>query len=733
MAALYVASLVLLQEPARLSRVGLVFLCSLGGLFVLQLLPVAPLLFPVTASLRTTHGVGQLWPATADAFYTVRVIAQVATYVMAALLVLRLRQAGLGTSQIVTGLTAVILLEAAWGMVRVFAQIDHVPFYDGVVLHESASGTLVSRNNFGGLMAIGLVLASVRAYGRFAWPVRDQTQPRWMRRIEGGWGWALAAAFCAVALVMSRSRGSAVSAVGGLALVPFFYRGRGSVAGAAALLALGAGAVFVANPAGLIERFGAIDPFELSSESRWQIFTTTASAAMHQPVFGFGWGTHPNAYHPYQPASLPGQIHHAHNEYVNVLFEAGLVGLALLVVAMAAWFARVWSAQKPLPGPDRMPVTAALGAAAVVTLHSFVDFDLRITGIGMVWAALIGMGSAAVRDGVPRATWPAPAAALAAAAVLAMVPMRGLGWSPYDYEAAWERARATQDAAKLEVAADLWPAHPDVQREAGLTFWERGDAAKAAKCLHRTFLQEPAAVSGVMDEIWTKERPLAEFEALTPPTAPARAVYAAWLAKRGLWKAAQDAFDRGVATEAANAPWFDFYAAELGTVGQWGLEATVRDRRLAMKSDAWAHGASARAWLKLGAHDRALERVVTASRIDPSNPAWPGLRGTILESKGDRVGAVEAYTAACALAPSDLEWRLSRGVVELADKTYAAAADDFREVLRSRPNDRPAALGLARSLAGLGQAPSARIVLGDWLRKHPEDGEAASLRDSLPR
>src|SRR6185295_631312 len=163
----------------------------LGGLFVLQLLPVAPLLFPVTASLRTTHGVGQLWPATADAFYTVRLIAQAATYVMAALLVLRLRQAGLGTSQIVTGLVAVILIEALWGMVRVFAQIDRVLFYDGTVPHDSASGTLVSRNNFGGLMAIGLVLAAVRAYGRFAWPVRDPHRPRWMRRIEGGWGWAL--------------------------------------------------------------------------------------------------------------------------------------------------------------------------------------------------------------------------------------------------------------------------------------------------------------------------------------------------------------------------------------------------------------------------------------------------------------------------------------------------------------------------------------------------------------
>jgi tetratricopeptide (TPR) repeat protein len=272
-----------------------------------------------------------------------------------------------------------------------------------------------------------------------------------------------------------------------------------------------------------------------------------------------------------------------------------------------------------------------------------------------------------------------------------------------------------------------------VQREAGLTFWEHGDGAKAAKCLHRMFLQEPYAAAGVLDEIWSKERPLADYEALMPPTAAARAVYAGWLARKGLWKAAQEAFDRGVAAEAANATWFDYYAAELSTVGQWGLEATVRDRRLAVKSDAWAHGAAATAWLRLGAHERALERAVTASRVDPSNPQWPGLRGTILEAKGDRVGAVEAFTAACGLAPSDLDWRLRRALVELADKTYAAAADDFREVLRSRPQDRTAALGLARSFAGLGQSSSARIHLDDWLRKHPDDGEASALRDSLPR
>ncbi|MBI3857679.1 MAG: O-antigen ligase family protein [Planctomycetes bacterium] len=745
-AALYIASLLLLPEPARLTRGALIFLGLLAALFLIQLLPVAPLLFPYTAALRTTHGVGQLWPATADVFYTVRVAAQAATYVMAGLLVLRLRQSGVSTSQIIAGLLFVLLLEAGYGLLRLFARIDHVPFYAPALPPDSASGTLVNRNSFGGLMALGLVLAAVRAYGRFAWPLRggsDPGRPRWMRRLEGGWGWALAAALFAVALMLSKSRGAVLAAVGGIALLPLLYRGRASVAGAAALLAVGGLAVFVANPAGLLERFGAMDPFDLSSESRWVIFTTTAQSAMKQPLFGFGWGTHPRAYHPFQPASLPGQVQHAHSEYVNVLFEAGFAGLLLLLAGLGGWFVRAWRAQKPLPGPDRMPVTAAIGAAAVIALHSFVDFDLRITSIGIVWAALLGLGSAASRDGTPRPTWPLPLAALLASAALFVLPLNpkspegeaaarcGLGLSPYDHKSAWALAEATQDPARLETAADLWPAHPDLQREAGLTFWERGDRSRAAKCLQRLFAQDPHAVAALMDEIWRKELPLAEYEALIPPSAGARTVYASSLVKRGLWKEGLEAFDRGVPADAAQAGWYDYFAAQLEAAGQWGLEASLRDRRLSLRSDAWAHGASARAWLKLGALERAQERAVTAARIDPANAEWPALRGAILEAKGDRVGAVEAYTAACALAPAELEWRLRRGLVELADKTYVAAAEDLRQVLRSRPQDRQAALGLARALAGQGQTSSAIIVLGDWIRSHPADLEAINLKGSM--
>ncbi len=749
LAALYVASLVLLPDPTRLSRGAIVFLLALAGLFVIQLLPIGPLLFPHAAELRKAHGVGTLWPATADTFYTVRTFAQAAIYVLSALLVIRLRQAGVSTSEMITGLVTVLSLEAVYGLVQVFLPLKDLPFFGPRTDMDSATGTLVSRNNFAGLMGIGLMLAAVRSFGRFAWPARsggDDGRSRWMRRLEGGSGWAAAAALFVVALVLSKSRGGALAAVGGLMMVPLFYRGRASLAGAAALAAVGACAVYVANPAGLLARFGVIDPFELSAESRWRIFATTAEAAMRQPVLGFGWGSHPRAYHPFQPASLAGQIHHAHNEYVNVLFEAGFVGLALLLGGMAYWFFRAWRAQKPLPGPDRMPVTASIGAAAVMALHSVVDFDLRITAVGICWAALLGLGAAASRDGVGRTTWPAAAAALAAAAVLFFVPLnpkfpegeaqarRFLGLSPYDQDSAWVLAESTHDLDRLERAADLWPANPNVQREAGLTFWERGDHVRAAKCLRRQFEQQPYGVVEVLKEIWSPGRAVSDYEALLPDQPAARAVYAGELAKRGLWKEALEAFERGVAgADPANVIWFDYFAAQLRSAGQWGLEATVRDRRLSLKSSAWAYGASAEAWLKLGAHEQAMERAVTAQRVDPVNASWPALRGSILEAKGDRVGAVEAYTVACALNPAELEWRLRRAQVELADKTYAAAAADFQEVVRSRPRDRRAVLGLARAQVGQGLTSHARILLEEWLRRNPDDAEATALREALPR
>ncbi|HEX7900658.1 MAG TPA: O-antigen ligase family protein [Planctomycetota bacterium] len=723
MAALYGTSLILLPDPPRMSKAGLWFLAGFAGILLLQALPL-PFLYPYTTRLRETHGVGTLWPGTADTFLSVRFTAQAAAYVLAALLVIRLRQAGLSTSSAIRGLLLVAGLEAAWGVVRALGGIDWIPFYDGPRT-GGASGTLVNRNNFGGLCAMGLVLASALSTARFSWPPRredEASRPSLGRRAEAGLGWALLAALFSAAILLSHSRGAALAAIAGLVVLPFLHRGRASLAGLAAVLAAGTVAFVASNPSGMLDRFGAMDPFALSGEQRWRIWELTTSAAGSQPLLGFGVGTHPHAFHPFQPATLPGQVQHAHNEYVNVLFEAGVVGLLFTLAVLGIWISRAWRGLRPLHSPDRLPAAGLVAAALAILAHSLIDFDLRITGVGLMWAALVGLGAALSRGGEPvRATpWVVTGASLAAGLLL-FTPLKTLALSPYDHALA-------VGAGNMETAAALFPAHPALQRQAGLGFWDEGALEKSAACFRRLFAQRPEEVEPVLEVIYDPARPVAAYETLLPGTSETAARLASFLAKQGEWAKGMEVFERGVSKGPEGAASHDYLATTLRGLGQWGLEARVRDRRLDAKSDAWAFGAAGEAWHRLGIHDRALERAVTAERIDPSNGSWTALKAEILAMKGDELGAMEALTEALRKSPADLNHRLRRAELALSGRTYRLAAEDFREVLRSRPGERRAALGLARALIGLDQRDSAKLLLDEWLGKHPEDGEAIDLR-----
>jgi O-antigen ligase/tetratricopeptide (TPR) repeat protein len=757
----------LLPDQIRLSRWATAFFVGIGAVFLVQLLPAVPFLFPVTASWRLRHGIeGWWWQGTADAYRTLLTLTTFLLYALSALLIIRLRQSGVGVSTMLRAAVAVLSAEAIYGIFQVFAGLKEVPFYGPRPLPDVASGTLVGRNNFAGLIAVGFVLALSLTWGRFAWPLRrsdDTGKPRWLRRTEGSAIWAMATGLFAIALVLSRSRGGALAALGGAALLPFIHRGRGSIAGTAGIAVLVLGAISTAGIQPLLDRFAGMGSHDLTSEARWTIFTTTAQAALHQPILGFGFGTHPVAYHPYQPPSLSGQVHHAHSEYINIFFEAGFVGAAIVILALIAWFLRTWRAQQPLPGPDRLYLTATIAAVAVTALHSFVDFDLRIPSNGMLFATLVGIGASASRGGVDRPYWIPGLAALALLGTSSLfvgldpvmlteqarsstpetmdrLASRALGLSPYEYRAAWTRARAAQHRSnpkladhEFESASDLWPAHPDVQRAAGIWFWAAKDP-RATICFRRMFAQEPEKVPSVMEELWgTEGRTLGDYESLLPSSPQAAAYFANFLVKLGKWSDAIPLFDSRVPAIAVNAYLYDFLAAALDEVGQWGIEAVILDRRVAVKSDPSAYAASATAWLKLGNHSRALEMIDTACRIDPGNGAWLALRGDILRSRGDRLDAAQSFTEALGRSPMELRYREARGWTYLELKLFDLAAQDFREALRSKPLDRYLVLGLAQALVGLNQSDSAGLLLDDYLRESPEDKEVQSFRRSMHR
>ena len=190
-------------------------------------------------------------------------------------------------------------------------------------------------------------------------------------------------------------------------------------------------------------------------------------------------------------------------------------------------------------------------------------------------------------------------------------------------------------------------------------------------------------------------------------------------------------FDRGCPEIPENTAAYDHFAWELAAAGQWGLEAIVWERRLGMKADGAAYAEAARAWNRLGLHDKSLEYAETATRIEPAKGEWWALLGDLLWARGKRVAAVNTFSSAVDAEPGKISHRLRRGELYLHLKVFDLAAMDFRKVLSRREGNREAILGLSRALAGTGDKPAAVKVLEGWLLGGRRDREVEDLLASL--
>jgi O-antigen ligase len=125
--------------------------------------------------------------------------------------------------------------------------------------------------------------------------------------------------------------------------------------------------------------------------AHWQ---AAISMANDHPFIGVGLGNYEAAYPAYRLVGWPRALGHAHNDYLNLLAETGLVGLTGYV---AGWALIVYWTLRALQQPDpvmRGLVLGLMGTWTHLAVHSFVD-KLYVNNLFLHIGVMLGLLAAA--------------------------------------------------------------------------------------------------------------------------------------------------------------------------------------------------------------------------------------------------------------------------------------------------------------------------------------------------
>jgi putative inorganic carbon (HCO3(-)) transporter len=219
--------------------------------------------------------------------------------------------------------------------------------------------------------------------------------------------WALyapAAALAAFGVYVSFSRGALI----GMALVPFvFLRGRQLLAAVPLLAAL----VLALTPSLLEERFETLTSGGGEIATRVDIWDTSVAIWQAEPVTGAGLGSFPEAY---AQARVPGKQFlphtqfepppHAHNVFLQILAEVGIVGLAAFLALLAGALPLAARLRRHGEAWIRWTGAGVLASLVAFLAHNIFDVTLFQPETSVIFWVTLGLLSALAAVGTDRAS-----------------------------------------------------------------------------------------------------------------------------------------------------------------------------------------------------------------------------------------------------------------------------------------------------------------------------------------
>jgi O-antigen ligase len=234
-------------------------------------------------------------------------------------------------------------------------------------------GPYVNHNHYAGLMEM---LTPIPLVISFAGGVRG---PRKLLAI-------LAAAVMASTIFLSGSRGGMVAFAAQMALlVTFLIKQRQSWKATFALgsfLIIALGLLAWLGGGELADRVAGIHSAtqtELSGATRLNMDRDALKMFAQKPVLGWGLGVFGEIYPQFSNFSSNLPVGMAHNDYLQVLAEMGLLGFATALWYLLRLFRSALKKLKHWPPDTNTAVTlAAMLGVSGILVHSFVDFNLQV-------------------------------------------------------------------------------------------------------------------------------------------------------------------------------------------------------------------------------------------------------------------------------------------------------------------------------------------------------------------
>ncbi len=265
-----------------------------------------------------------------------------------------------------------------------------------------ALGTYVNRNHLAGLLEMALPIGLGMLVSRIGSGGMDERYGGrgWMRRLRQfvmrlprpnqTMLFAAVVVLLVLGLIFSRSRSGIMLGMLGIFLSSLLYgRHIGGVRSnslATLIAAIGLALAAVIGLAPVMERFSMEDAL---ADARWQIYATSLSVAWDFFPFGSGLGTFADVFIGYQPEFISKFVNYTHNDYIQFIFEAGLVAVVVILMFLVLYAMR-WPALLRGVSWDTlsfMQVGAGIGLL-LMGLHGLTDFNLHIPANAMYFALL---------------------------------------------------------------------------------------------------------------------------------------------------------------------------------------------------------------------------------------------------------------------------------------------------------------------------------------------------------